>query len=120
MSGEASDGGRGGGGADKRTQVRYPLTGDLTGALRSASSGGVIPCIAVDISKGGMRVVLSLDLAPGSELFLNIRDAEHKLLVVWCDKEVTRKGYYSCGLRAIDPTIDLTALFAKGGWLKGS
>ena len=103
---------------EQRRQIRRPLTGDLTGALVAAASGSTIPCVAVDVSKGGLRIVLALDLAPGTELRLRIDAREVPLAVVWCGKEPTKKGYFSCGLKALDPEADLERLFTRVGWIE--
>jgi hypothetical protein len=100
--------------ANQRRHFRHPLTGDLTGRIVAAASGSVIPCMAVDVSRGGMRIVLTLDLAPGYQLLLKMHGLAVPLVVVWCKKEPARKGYFGCGLKSLDEAVDLEALFHRG------
>jgi hypothetical protein len=97
--------------SEKRQQIRHPLTGDLTGSIISAKTGSLIPCIAVDVSKNGLRIVLHLDLCVGTELKLKLEHLETTLHVVWCKKEETKKGYFACGLKAADEGVDLAHAF---------
>ncbi len=99
----------------KRRQMRHPLTGDLTGSVVSIRSGSQIPCVAVDVSIGGLCVILSLDLLPGTELLLKLPNAEARLDVIWCRKELSRKGYFCCGLMAPDPNVNLVQMFNFSG-----
>ena len=103
---------------EKRRQIRRPLTGDLTGALVATRSGSVVPCVAVDVSRGGLRIVLSLDLTPSTPLALRLDGREVPLAVVWCAKEPAKKGYFACGLKCLDASIDLERLFTRVGWLE--
>lgn len=93
--------------SDKRKHLRHPLDSDLTGRMISAASGSTIPCIAVDVSTSGLKIVLTLDLAPGTELRLKMGGKEIELIVMWCSKEPTRKGYFACGLATKSPVDDL-------------
>ncbi len=102
-----------------RRHLRHPLTGDLTGSLISAATGSKIPCIAVDVSQSGMKIVLTLDLDVGTKLFLRLANQrEVRLEVVWCRKEPTRKGYFACGLRRTEDTTDLEKIFTEAGWFE--
>jgi hypothetical protein len=97
--------------AGQRRHLRHPLTGDLTGRIVGKASGSVIPCMAVDVSKGGMRIVLTLDLPPGYELQLSMSGRIIPLVVVWCRKDPERKGRMACGLKCLDDSADLELLF---------
>lgn len=103
--------------ADKRRHLRHPLTGELSGSLVSKQSGSVIPCVAVDVSINGLRVILTLDLEPGSDLILRLNGKEVPLTVVWSMKEATRKGYFSCGLMSKSPHDNLEILFMESGMI---
>ena len=104
---------------NKRRQIRHPLTGDLTGSVISARTGSLVPCVARDVSQSGLRIVIGLDLAEGTELILRLHGTEARLAVVWCRKEDSKKGYFSCGLLCNDPHIDLYELFTQDGWVGG-
>ena len=102
---------------EQRKHLRHPLTGDLTGSMISAATGSKIPCIAVDVSASGMKIVLTLDLDLGTKLFLRLMNQrEVPLEVVWCRKEPSRKGYFACGLRRVDEKTDLERVFTEAGW----
>jgi hypothetical protein len=103
---------------NQRRHIRHPLTGDLTGAIIAAKSGSLVPCIATDVSKIGLRITLSLDFKIGTELILRLHGEEIRLSVIWCTKDPsTRKGYFACGLKALDEAVDLVDLFTRQGWL---
>jgi hypothetical protein len=102
---------------EKRMAVRHPLTGDLTGSMVSAKSGSTVPCIAVDVSQTGMRIVLALDLNVGAHLILKMNDLVIPLEVVWCRKEASRKGYFACGLKRRNEAQDLEKVFTDIGWM---
>lgn len=104
-------------GSEKRIAVRHPLTGDLTGSMLSVKSGSKIPCMAVDVSQTGMRIVLTLDLSAGTHLILKMNDLVIPLEVVWCEKESSRKGYFRCGLRRSNEAQDLERIFREIGWM---
>ena len=83
----------------------------------SVKSGSKIPCIAVDVSQTGMRIILTLDLNVGTALVLKMNDLVIPLEVAWCRKEPTRKGYFACGLRRCNEAQDLERIFTDVGWM---
>ena len=83
----------------------------------SVKSGSKIPCIAVDVSQTGMRIVLTLDLSVGTALLLKINDLVVPLQVIWCEREASRKGYFRCGLERCNEAQDLERIFTEIGWV---
>lgn len=100
--------------SDNRKHVRHPLTGDLGGSLVSAG-GSAVPCVAVDVSASGMRVVSGIDLENGARMTLNIGTRKIQLEVVWCVKDKERKGRFSSGLRRLVETDNLELAFVELG-----
>lgn len=100
--------------SDKRRQLRHPLDSDLTGQMISVASGSAIPCVAVDVSVSGLKIVLTLDLMPGTELQLKLNGRIVPLIVMWCTKETTKRGYFACGLAARSPEDNLETILLSG------
>lgn len=101
---------------ESRRHLRRPLMGDLTGRLFVAESGRSVPCLAVDVSAGGLRVLAREELPPGAALLLAIESCTLPLIVVWCQPDAKSRGSYACGL-ASSSNADLEKFFASIGWL---
>lgn len=95
----------------RRSHVRHPLTGELTGRVVSKQSGSIIPCIAVNVSVTGLQVIMSIDPEPGASLELQIADRVIPLTVIWCMKEATKRGYFSVGLSTENQSDNLEEMF---------
>ena len=83
---------------ESRRYLRRPLMGDLTGRLFLAESGRPIPCLAVDVSVGGLRVLANEELTPGAPMLLAIESYTLSLTVVWCQADAKSHKAYACGL----------------------
>ncbi len=101
---------------ESRRCLRRPLMGDLTGRLFVAESGRPIPCLAVDVSVGGLRVLAREELTPGAAMLLAIEGCTLPLVVVWCQPDAKSRKSYACGLASSSDT-DLEKFFISIGWL---
>ena len=105
---------------EKRYSVRRPLLGDLSGRLIYEATSRQIPCLAVDVSKGGLRILAREQLVPKTTLTLNFENQQVALVVVWCKPECNTTMSFACGLSAIDASCDLIKFFTIVGWLHDS
>lgn len=101
---------------ESRRYLRRPLMGDLTGRLFLAESGRPIPCLALDVSVGGLRVLAHEELIPGAPMLLAIESCTLPLAVVWCQPDAKSRKSYACGLASSDDT-DLEKFFISIRWL---
>lgn len=102
---------------DNRRHLRRPLMGDLSGRLLVAAGERAIPCLAVDVSVQGLRVLSREELVPGTAMLLAFEHHCLPLVVVWCQREGKRQGSYACGLMASAPACNLEQFFTDIGWL---
>lgn len=96
---------------NRRSAVRHPLTGELSGRLVSKDSGSTIPCIAVNVSATGLQVIMSLDPEPGVSLELQVAGHIIPLTVIWCTREPSKRGYFSVGLCTENQSDNLELMF---------
>ncbi len=101
---------------EERRHARRPLMGDLTGSLLVASGRRPVPCLAVDLSNAGLRILAREELSPGVSMFLSIEGYNLPLVVVWCQPDTQSEGSYACGLASASDA-DLESFFRLVGWL---
>ena len=102
---------------DARRQMRRPLLGDLSGRLYAAEGCRPIPCLAVDASMSGLRVLAHEELSPGAQMYLEFESHNIPLVMIWCQKDGNRLGSFAYGLMTTRKTDDLIKLFTNLGWL---
>jgi hypothetical protein len=100
-----------------RRHIRRPLMGDLTGRLLVNSTGRLVPCLAVDVSDDGLRIMVSEELAPGVDMILALEGCNLPLVVVWCKPDARSRKSHECGLRSTGNT-NLERFFVSIGWLE--
>lgn len=101
---------------EARNHVRRPLMGDLTGRLLIGWSGRPVPCLAVDVSVGGLRILAREELIPGTAMFLAFQEKNYPLVVVWSKPDGKGRGSHACGLMSASDA-NLEHLFVSIGWL---
>ena len=101
---------------EKRGNPRRPLMGDLTGRLLVGWSGRSLPCLAVDVSPGGLRVLLREQLPTGTSMFLSFDGSNVPLTIVWCQRDADSRESFAFGLLSVRG-IDLERFFVSIGWL---
>ncbi|MBP9707738.1 MAG: hypothetical protein KBD78_08835 [Oligoflexales bacterium] len=101
---------------DKRLNTRHlNLTGKLPGKLFSPEKQAYITARAIDVSKGGMCILIENSLPRGCQLWMLLDGNYIKFEVSNCRRSSQEKNLWRCGLSRIDTNINVIELFENNG-----
>ncbi len=100
-------------GVEKRRHLRLPTETKVFVEVESSGVGGeepdIVMCTTLDVSRGGLRVQLSVGLIPNAilQIGVNLPNAEEETYfltgeVMWCMATEEPPGEYLAGFRLIN------------------
>jgi hypothetical protein len=102
---------------ERRISDRKQMVGLLPGKITILPEGKLFNCKPVDVSFHGLGVVADSELDINTRLSLDLTESTVELKIAWIRPDFNKHDLYRYGLTAIDPNINLEAIFEKTGCL---
>lgn len=102
---------------EMRLSPRKKLSGLLPGKLTEAKTGRAVSCRPIDVSRDGLGVLSSQEIATGSTLVLMANGVPIELHVAWGQPDFGKQDLYRYGLVTNDSNVDLVKAFTESGCL---
>lgn len=102
---------------ERRNRERKKLSGLLPGRLYIDGQKSSLSCRPIDVAKGGMGILVSELLVPGTKVLLILKDRELELEIKWGKPDFGKKNLYRYGLECLSED-NLEEIFIQSGCLR--
>ncbi len=102
---------------ERRTMNRRQLTGLLPGRMINIETGKDMAVKPIDISPNGLGIIIDLELKPGQEIHLSIKEGHIAFKVAWGQPDFGKSDRFRYGLVTINPDDDVEKEFLNAGCL---
>jgi|GEM_PF-881973 len=104
---------------ERRVRDRREPTGLMPGKMIRVRQERAISCRPIDISSGGMGILVAEDLMSSEILTLNLADGRQiPFKIVWKREDFGKLDLFRYGLECMDPDINILEIFQRAGMIR--